>query len=184
MSRASSLARVLGADGALAAGDVSGLGALAPLNTVGASQIDDGAITAAKIASGAISETTYRATNKNYKFSFTNEPPSFQPYLTSFTLNEAEAPLGSLVVLSVEVYSGNSAGDQYLYLFQRAGASVGSASIYAHVEGWYYYESKIGLFYINSADDRTFSIAHGTIEPSTTGDYRHVAYQGYIKVKQ
>jgi hypothetical protein len=53
MSRASSLARVLGADGALAAGDVSGLGALAPLNTVGASQIDDGAITAAKIASGA-----------------------------------------------------------------------------------------------------------------------------------
>lgn len=54
MSRASSLARAFGADGTLNTSDVSGLGALAALNTVGTSQIDDSAITSAKIAAGAI----------------------------------------------------------------------------------------------------------------------------------
>jgi hypothetical protein len=54
MSRASSLARAFGADGTLNTSDVSGLGALAALNTVGTSQIDDSAITNGKLAADGL----------------------------------------------------------------------------------------------------------------------------------
>lgn len=184
MSRASTIARAFGEDGALNAADVAGLGALATRGTVGSAQIDDLAVTASKIASGAISDMTYRSFGKSLKFSFGNEPPGAQPIYASFTLSEAEAPLGSLVVMSVELFSGNSSGDQYLYMFQRAGGTTGNANLMGYVNGWYYYEGRLGLFYIHDADDRTFQIAHGTIEPSTSGDYRQVYYHGYIKVKQ
>lgn len=183
MSRAVSLAKVLGADGTLNIADVGGLGALASLNTVGTSQIDNAAVTAGKLATNAVSTITYRSTGKVAKFSFGNASPNAQPLVASFTLSEAEAPLGSLVVMSTEVFSGNSAGDQYLYLDQRTSAS-GNTAMYSHVEGWYYLEARTGLFYINDAADRTFHVVHGTIEFSNNNDTRIVYYHGYIKVTQ
>lgn len=59
MSKASALARAIGADGALNVGDVLGLGSLASLNTVGTTQLDDSAVTSAKVASVVGTKVTY-----------------------------------------------------------------------------------------------------------------------------
>ena len=150
---------------------------------VGTNDLSNGAVTAAKIASGAISTNTYTATNKVTKFIYGNAAPNQQPITTSFTLSEAEAPIGSYVILRLWVQSGNSAGQQYCQLYQRS-SSPSSPFMAGYITGWYWYESNLGLFYIADAADRTFHISHGTIASTNNNDFREVSYHGYIKVTQ
>jgi hypothetical protein len=145
--------------------------------------MQDAAITIPKLAAGAISTNTYTATNTVTKFSYGNAAPNQQPILTSFTLSEAEAPIGSYVVMSVWLTSGNSSGQQYCQLLQRALTS-GNAFIAAYITGWYYNAANLGLFYIADASDRTFHVSHGTIASSNNNDSRSARYHGYIKVTQ
>jgi hypothetical protein len=140
-------------------------------------------ITATKLAEGAISANTYTATNTVTKFQYGNAAPNLQPITTSFTLSEAEAPIGSYVIMSVWLTSGNSQGQQYCQLLQRA-LSSGNAFIAAYITGWYYNASNLSLFYIADASDRTFHVSHGTIASSNNNDFRAVRYHGYIKVTQ
>jgi hypothetical protein len=100
------------------------------------------------------------------------------PSSGSFTLSAAQAPIGSYVLMGVNIYSGNSSGNQYCYLYQ---ASNSANRIGGFVEDWYYYSLIQGFFAINSAADRTFNITHATIAASNTGDFRQIVYYGFIK---
>lgn len=173
-SKARNLANLL-ADGAIGSSELAEGAAVA--------NIANGSLTASKFANNAVSTATYRSTGKVTKFVYYNDGAPQQPIGTTITLSEAEAPIGSFVIMSSEVYSGSSAGDQYCYLYQR-GASTSNAVQYSWVEGWYWYTGSPTLFYINDAADRTFYVVHGTITQSTTGDYRLIAYHGYLKVTQ
>ncbi len=150
---------------------------------VGTTDISDSAVTAAKFAPNAVSTNTIASTGKVLKFTYGNAPPNQQPINNSFTLTAAEAPIGSWVAMSVEVLSGNSAGQQYCYLYQNA-VSTANAWIAGWVYGWYWYDTRIAWFYIGSAADRTFHPIHGTISASNNNDTRSVYYHGYAKVTQ
>jgi hypothetical protein len=152
-------------------------------NLVGTNEISNGAVTAAKFAPNAVSTNTIASAGKVLKFSYGNAAPNQQPINTSFTLSAAEAPIGSWVAMSLEVLSGNSAGQQYCYLYQNS-LSTSNAWITAWVYGWYWYEVKIAWFYIGSAADRTFHVSHGTIASTNNNDGRYVYYHGYAKVTQ
>jgi hypothetical protein len=143
-----------------------------------------GLVEAGDIAAGAISVNTYTSSISVNKFQFGNAAPDNQPINTSFTLSEAEAPIGSYVVISQWLTSGNSAGRQYCYTFQRSLGNNAAAYLAGFVTDWYFSEAKFGLFYINDSADRTFHISHGTINFSTNSDFRQVRYHGYIKVTQ
>jgi hypothetical protein len=149
---------------------------------VGTNDLSNGAVTAAKITSGAISNTTVRSNSYSVKFSSGNSTPG-QPVNTAFTLSEAEAPIGSYVVMGVRLTSGNSSGDQYCYLFQRD-LNSSRASIQCFVEGWFWETSNMALFYINDASDRTFHVSHGTIVATNANDSREVRYYGHIRITQ
>ena len=141
-------------------------------------QLKDAAITAAKFGANAVSDSTI-GTVFTQKFVYTNVSPNQQPISTTFTLSEAEAPLGSLVDMRTEILSGASAGDQYCYLEQQGGTShVWNG----YVTDWYYYSRSHNLYPIIDAGDRTFNVVHGTIAHSSSGDFRKVFYCGYIKI--
>jgi len=140
-------------------------------------------ITPSMFAANAISTNTYTSAAGTLKFAYGNAPPDQQPILTSFTLSAAEAPIGSYVVLTLWITSGNSSGQQYCYVDQKSyqGSSPG---MYGYITGWYWNIKQTTLFYISDASDRTFQIAHGTIVASNNNDARYVYYNGYIKVTQ
>lgn len=145
--------------------------------------LPDGTIVGSDLAAGTVSETTYRSTTSVQKFSFGNAAPNQQPYTTSFTLSAAEAPIGSYVILSLWLSSGNSAGQQYCYVHQRNSASA-NPTMGGFITAWYYNHFQTSLFYIADAADRTFAIVHGTISFSNNNDFRAVRYHGFIKVTQ
>lgn len=142
-------------------------------------QLKDAAITAAKFGANAVSDSTI-GTVHTQKFIYTNVSPNQQPINTSFTLTEAEAPLGSFVMLLVETLSGSSAGDQYCYCYQQGSTGVKAGTYVGN--DWYYYDMTCTLYPIVDAGDRTFNVTHGTISHSSSGDYRRIAYNGYMKV--
>jgi len=150
---------------------------IADLNVTTA-KIADANITAAKFVSGAISENNFGGA-RVLKFTYGNASPNQQPINNMITLSEAEAPIGSFVLMGIDVLSGSSAGDQYCYLYQEGGSS---ARIFHYVSDWYYYSGSMGLFYIGKAADRTFTTVHGTIAYSNNNDSRSVYYYGYLKV--
>lgn len=94
----------------------------------------------------------------------------------SFTLSASEAPIGSWVNLGIYISSGNSGGDQYLYLRQTNGYG---SYLYGYVDSWYYTWAASNWWYIGTSGDRTFSITHGTIADSNSNDFRRVLYFGY-----
>ena len=141
-------------------------------------QLKDAAITAAKFGANAVSDSTI-GTVTTSKFTFTNVSPNAQPLSASFTLSEAEAPLGSFVNMRCEILSGGSAGDQYCYLEQQGGTGI---LWNGYVTDWYYYSRNHTLYPIIDAGDRTFNVVHGTIAHSSSGDYRRVLYCGYMKI--
>lgn len=151
-------------------------------NAVTTVKLADAAITAPKIAAGAISSTTFSSTNTIVKFSNGNATLG-QPVFNTFTLTEAEAPIGSYVVISILMTSGSNAGDQYCSVYQRDN-SFQRASIASFIEGWFWLTSTMALFYINDAADRTFHVVHGTIQATTINDFRQVRYHGFIRVTQ
>lgn len=140
-------------------------------------------VPAAGLLPGAVSERTIASTGKVTLISFTNSSEYPNTSSATITLTEAQAPIGSYVCLSVEVYSGSSSGDQYMYLHQRA---INGANMWIGVgiDGWYFYDSRVCWFYIASAEDRTFGISHATIVATSSGDTRRVCYHGYHKVTQ
>ena len=144
-----------------------------------AGALGSGTITADKFAANAVSDSTIGAVNTQ-KFYYTNVSPNQQPISASFTLSASEAPLGSFVMMNVETLSGSSSGDQYCYLYQQGGTSI-KAGTYSG-NSWYYYDMTCTLYPIIDAGDRTFNIQHGTVAYSTSGDYRRVAYCGYMKI--
>ena len=95
----------------------------------------------------------------------------------TLTLTEAQAPLGSRVMLSVWVQSGSSSGDHYGYLAQNQGKGGG---VRCFVEGWYWNSAGSSIFKIDNSEDRVFTFSHGTVAASTTSDVRQVYYNGYI----
>jgi hypothetical protein len=143
-----------------------------------------GLVEAGDIAAGAISVNTYTSSNAVNKFQFGNAAPNNQPITTSFTLSEAEAPIGSYVVISQWLSSGNSAGQQYCYTFQRSLGNNAPTFLAGFITDWYYNNAQMGLFYISDSADRTFHISHGTIASTNNSDFRQVRYHGYIKVTQ
>jgi hypothetical protein len=151
--------------------------------TITATQVADATLTAAKFAANVISTNTYTSAGGVNKFTYGNAAPNAQPLYASFTLSAAEAPIGSYVLLTMWITSGNSAGQQYCYLDQKATTS-GVPGMYNFVTGWYYNTKQTTLFYISDASDRTFQITHGTIAYSNNNDARNVYYNGYIKVTQ
>ena len=148
------------------------------------SKIADGTISASDLASGAVLTNTMLSTGKVQKFLYGNAAPNAQPIYASFTLSEAEAPIGSWVALGLEVMSGSSSGQQYCQLYQRDISTGGNAWVSGYVTGWYFYDSRIAWFYINDAADRTFHTVHGTISYTNNNDFRRVYYYGYAKVTQ
>ena len=94
----------------------------------------------------------------------------------SFTLSASEAPIGSWVNLGIYISSGNSGGDQYLYLRQTNGYG---SYLYGYVDSWYYTWAASNWWYIGTSGDRTFSITHGTIADANANDFRRVLYFGY-----
>lgn len=164
------------ADGAVTTAKIAA-GAVATVD------IADGAVTAAKFAANAISTNTYTSAAGVEKFFYGNAAPNNQPIYTSFTLSAAEAPIGSYVVLTSWMTSGNSAGQQYCYVAQKTLAG-GTPGMYNYIYGWYWNTKQTSLFYISDASDRTFQIAHGTIAYTNNFDGRYVFYNGYIKVTQ
>ena len=141
-------------------------------------QLKDAAITAAKFGANAVSDSTI-GTVSTQKFVYTNVSPNQQPISSTFTLSEAEAPLGSFVNMRCEILSGGSAGDQYCYLEQQGGTGI---LWNGYVTDWYYYSRNHTLYPIIDAGDRTFNVVHGTIAHSSSGDYRRVLYCGYMKI--
>lgn len=137
-----------------------------------------GGITSAKFDSNAVAEYSGAVTQKFY---YTNVSPNNQPISTTFTLSATEAPLNSWVGLRLEVLSGSSAGDQYCYIYQQGGTGYNSQ---CYVNDWYYYSTQTTLFPIRAAGDRTFNVTHGTINHSSSGDYRRVFYMGFWKVTE
>lgn len=95
-----------------------------------------------------------------------------------FTLTEAQAPLGSYVIMACNIYSGSASGDQYAYLYQNTQGESGR--IGNGIDGWYWYSLNQGIFRINTAADRAFRLAHATISASTSSDIRVIQYCGYI----
>jgi hypothetical protein len=154
-----------------------------PISQINTNSIANGAVVAADLAAGAISTNTYTSAAGVQKFFYGNAAPNAQPITTSFTLSEAEAPIGSYVVLTMWITSGNSAGQQYCYLAQKAFAG-GVPGMYGYVTGWYYNFKETTLFYISNASDRTFQVSSGTIAFTNNDDGRYVFYNGYIKVTQ
>lgn len=140
-------------------------------------------ITPSMFAANAISTNTYTSAQGTLKFNYGNAAPNQQPITTSFTLSEAEAPIGSYVVLQQLITSGNSAGVQYCSLQQKANAS-GIPGLGAYITGWYFTDIRMFMFYISSAADRTFNVTHGTISYTNNNDSRNIYYNGYIKVTQ
>ncbi len=153
------------------------------LSKLGALLTSDGKVPAAGLAANAISTNSYTTDGGVLKFSYGNAAPNQQPLTASFTLSEAEAPIGSYVVLNLWITSGNSAGQQYCNFQQRtqAGNIPGLGS---YITSWYYTDRKMFMFYISSAADRTFYVTHGTISYSNNNDARQIYYNGYIKVTQ
>ena len=145
--------------------------------TLDISRISNGSIIADKLASGAISEVSIPPPLTLWTYG--NAPPNGQ-FGANFSLTEAQAPIGSFVILSVQIAAGSSAGDQYCYLTQ----NTRDFKLYTFVEGWYWYTDIMGLFYIGNSADRDFNISHGTIASSTNSDARRVRYNGYLKVTQ
>lgn len=139
--------------------------------------IADGTISASDLASGAISEVSVAPPITLW--SYGNALPQGQ-FSTSFSLTEAQAPIGSFVILSVQIASGSNAGDQYCYLTQ----ATREFRLNTFVEGWYWYTNIMGLFYIANSADRDFNISHATIVATTNNDSRRVMYNGYLKVTQ
>lgn len=143
-----------------------------------------GLVPASSLAPGAISSTTILSTGKVEKFKYGNASPNQQPLYANFTLSAAEAPIGSFVLLSLDVGAGNSAGQQYCTVSQRADDNYNFQCMSAHTYGWYWAPQQANLFYISDASDRTFYIRHGTISYTNNNDYRRVCYHGYLKVTQ
>lgn len=141
-------------------------------------------VPAAGLLPGAVSERTIASTGKVTLISFPNTSayPNGGPP-TTLTLTEAQAPIGSYVCLSVEVFCGNSSGDQYMYLYQRAD-SISNMWIGVGIDGWFFYDSRVCWFYIGSVEDRTFVVHHATVNATNVNDTRRVCYHGYHKVTQ
>ena len=95
----------------------------------------------------------------------------------SFTLTAAQAPLGSRVILGVWITSGNSGGQQYMYLVQ--GQSHGSRELH-FVTDWYFNSASSSLYKIDNAADRDFNVTHGSITATNANDFRRIYYYGYI----
>lgn len=153
------------------------------LSKLAALLTSDGKVPAAALAANAVSTNSYTSAAGVQKFFFGNAAPNAQPLSASFTLSEAEAPIGSYVVLTLWVTSGNSAGQQYCNL-QQAAQAAGIPGLGSYITAWYYTDIKMFMFYIGSAADRTFQVTHGTISATNNNDGRYIFYNGYIKVTQ
>jgi len=181
MSNARNLSNLLGTGSTIATAKIADdaiTSAKLADDSVVAAAIADASINAAAFANNAVSDSTI-GTVFTQKFVFTNVSPNAQPLSASFTLSEAEAPLGSLVSMRTEVLSGGSAGDQYCYLEQSGGSSFVWRG---YVTDWYFYSGSHNLFPIIDAGDRTFNVVHGTIAHSSSNDLRQVRYCGYLKI--
>lgn len=123
--------------------------------------------------------TNLSNTSNSYQVcSFPNTSAYPNPSNFDFTLSAENAPIGSWVIMSCEIYSGSSSGDQYAYLYQQntpSGSRIGGG-----IDGWYWYELHHGLFYIGAENQRSFNFNHATISASNVNDYRKVQYHGYL----
>lgn len=97
----------------------------------------------------------------------------------NFTLTEEQAPIGSYVILQLNIYSGSNAGDQYAYLTQNTRGST-KGSVGGYVTDWYFKSYNQGFYKIESAADRAFTLQHASVVASSTSDSRGVWYCGYI----
>ena len=130
----------------------------------------NGDITADNIYSGASGLETQIVSFPN-----TTSYPNNSTY--SFTLTAAQAPLGSRVIMGIWITSGNSGGDQYMYLTQGQGHGP---RLLLHVDDWYYNDGAMSMYKIDNAADRDFNVTHGTIVATNSNDFRRVYYYGYI----
>jgi hypothetical protein len=131
-------------------------------------------------AGGQLTASNIKANSSNSAttiVSFPNTTDYPNPSSYNFSLSAAQAPIGSYVIMEVNIQSGSSAGDQYMYLTQHQNPD---ATIRANVHGWYYYSAVQGLFKIDNAGDRDFFVSHATVAASTTSDSRRIRYLGYI----
>lgn len=172
MSNARNLANLLGTGSTIATAKLAD-------DAITSAKIADGAVVSAAFANNAVSDSTL-GTVSTQKFYYTNVSPNNQPITTSFTLSASEAPLNSFVGLLVETLSGSSAGDQYCYVDQAGGTGFRAATYVGN--DWYYYFRTCTLYPIIDSGDRTFNVTHGTIAYSTSGDYRRIAYLGYMTI--
>lgn len=134
-------------------------------------------ITANNIIDGSVGLTMTNSTQTSI-LTFPNTADYPNVSTASFTLTAAQAPIGSYVLMGVNIYSGNSSGNQYCYLYQ---GNNSLNRLGGFVEDWYYYSMVQGFFAINSAADRSFSVSHATIVATNTGDSRQIVYYGFIK---
>lgn len=182
MSNARNLSNLLGTGSTLATAKIADdaiTSAKLADDSVVAAAIADASINAAAFANNAVSDSTI-GTVATQKFYYTNVSPNNQPISTNFTLSASEAPLNSFVMMLVETLSGSSAGDHYCYLYQQGGTGIKAGTYVGN--DWYYYDMTCTLYPIIDSGDRTFNVTHGTIGHSGSGDYRRVAYNGYMKV--
>jgi len=183
MTRARDIANLVDANGDIVVGALDNVPAsndasALTTGTIPIARLSAGTITADKFATNAVSSSTI-GTFTTQKFVYTNVSPNQQPISSTFTLSEAEAPLGSFVNMRCEILSGSAAGDQYCYLEQQGGTGI---LWNGYVTDWYYYSRNHTLYPIIDAGDRTFNVVHGTIAHSSSGDYRRVLYCGYLKI--
>jgi len=130
----------------------------------------DGDFTATNVYAGAAGLETQIVSFPN-----TTSYPNNSTY--SFTLTAAQAPLGSRVIMGIWITSGNSGGDQYMYLQQ---GQAHGPRLLLHVDDWYYNDGAMSMYKIDNAADRDFNVTHGTIVATNSNDFRRVYYYGYI----
>ena len=129
-----------------------------------------GQFSAANIYDGAAGSQT-----QIVNFPCTSTYPNNSQY--SFSLTASQAPLGSYVILGTRISSGNSGGDQYLYVTQGQAHGPG---IYSYVGTWYYNDGAASVYKIDNSADRDFNVTHGTIVATNSNDFRRIYYYGYF----
>lgn len=153
---------------------IQGNGIIGGLDTLPAKILNS-----SNLQTGAVNFVTPDSSIATTMFTYANTSGSINMDAT-FSLTEAQAPIGSYVIMSAQIDSGSHASDHYLQLYQvQEWTERTKLSVYTYY--WFYNQYVRGIFPITSASDRNFHVHHGTVTTAATGgDSRRVHYHGYI----